>query len=1222
MNSNENDKTNLYSDEALLRFLVPAASRQSAFSLRQAQDEGGAECPRSEDYIHLTMGFVPGPDAEVLISHAAECERCGQLLAANLTALEGNPSQQETEAIAELAAQQEWQRGLARQLAETPARRIAVLPALRPRKVWIMAGGIAAGLAAVGSFLVWQTQRNTPEHQLAMAYTRSRTLELRIPDAGFSNVVAGAHTRGVADDQESSPLLEARAKVARELERNPQSSRWLDLQARADLLEEHYDSAIEVLDRLIAVGPVTAELLTDGATAYYQRGLVSGSEIDRSTALDYLRRADTMAPTDPVILFNEAIVMEDRGQMMNAVEVWNRYITVERDEKWRSEGKRKLGALEQTLNRLKSHQSRLLQMLATPQTMDGLARDPHKLAAWDEELSSMELDKLIPLAFPVIPATKGLPWPRGSPPGIDLCPASCSAARRLLKALAVSLEQQHHDFWLSDLLLPNLNSLPFAATSKYAEAMQALAQATREDQTGLPPTGATLSLKAKELFHDLRSSQPYLPSMATAARVGELRSAIEYMFALQRSVDFKDCRTFSQALRRDLPGEDALSRYVWMNSVAAMTEKVCDDTAVTRPEGQSMVAQAMKVAVAGHYPYLISRARMREVDDMQNSGDVEGAEQATLEEFLKLVAMDAPAIRIANTLPGIEEAENDSPRIYMQDLAQRESLAWFHVAGNPLIEIIYQVSLSRSELKIGNIRESERLLALTESQMAASQSLRSASSLLSEGHIFLADTMLENGNFAGAQKYLQRVGKEMGSYSDNWGLHTFAGAQGLLALDQGDLESAARILETQILRNEGSSPSGADAAQAASYAQLDHDLYAELAATWLAQGRPADTILALWEHFRLRSRGLASDKCSRTNLDCDRERLLGLQRQLGSNVVVGQIVLLDRVLIYRMDGTGIQWTQKACRRQELMAAVANLQRSVNSPHSSLSYVEQLGSLVSDILLPELPAGSANGETSLLLESDPTLQNLPWPVIPTPKGPLGLAYPIAELRSILAVPHAQTHYGNEGEKELIIGASVAQAGEPPLPEAMEEARTVSRYAHAPELLVGKHATAYQVAQALDSASMLHFAGHAVQNRKGTELLLASASSNDRAPWIDGAFLRRHPPLSCKLAVLSACATGRHDASWNSPAQDIVETLGALGVPDVVATRWQIDSSAAVPFMDTFYGNLARGKSVSVALSDARKLQSMQSHDNSPYYWAAYYVTETENISTERRQHGRE
>ena len=437
MSQFEDNNPQPVSNEALLRFLdtVPPGRRRtgalSKSELSGTESSGDAgndtgtsdelsagtchrSCPPRDSFIRALMGTAEQREAEQVLSHAASCEPCGDLLTASLVSLEGAPSAEEAAAIAQLAVNRTpWQAKLARELAATKTQkpplpeRLRLISALtgqgggRFRGRWLAVAGIAAMLVAGVAIFAWQRHAGSPERLLALAYSQSRILELRIPEAGYSAVVPGTHTRGAATDNEPAPLLEARAGLARKLSGSPQDARLLELQARADVLEERYDSAIDVLDRLVAAGPVTAELLTDAAAAYYQRGLVSGAELDRSTALDYLRRADEMAPTDPVILFNEAIVMEDRGQMMNAVEVWNRYITIERDEHWAAEGKRKLAALEQTLNRLKSHESRVQQMLATPEAMDTLAADKAKLAVFDEELSSIQIDKLLLMAYPV-----------------------------------------------------------------------------------------------------------------------------------------------------------------------------------------------------------------------------------------------------------------------------------------------------------------------------------------------------------------------------------------------------------------------------------------------------------------------------------------------------------------------------------------------------------------------------------------------------------------------------------------------------------------------------------------------------------------------------------------------------------------------------------------------------------------------------------------------------
>jgi len=71
--------------------------------------------------------------------------------------------------------------------------------------------------------------------------------------------------------------------------------------------------------------------------------------------------------------------------------------------------------------------------------------------------------------------------------------------------------------------------------------------------------------------------------------------------------------------------------------------------------------------------------------------------------------------------------------------------------------------------------------------------------------------------------------------------------------------------------------------------------------------------------------------------------------------------------------------------------------------------------------------------------------------------------------------------------------------------------------------------------------------------------------------------------------------------------MVERLASLGVPEVVATRWQIDSEASVPLIDAFYGRLSQGDTPAMALASARRVQFGNSSYRNPYYWGAYYVT---------------
>jgi CHAT domain-containing protein len=70
-------------------------------------------------------------------------------------------------------------------------------------------------------------------------------------------------------------------------------------------------------------------------------------------------------------------------------------------------------------------------------------------------------------------------------------------------------------------------------------------------------------------------------------------------------------------------------------------------------------------------------------------------------------------------------------------------------------------------------------------------------------------------------------------------------------------------------------------------------------------------------------------------------------------------------------------------------------------------------------------------------------------------------------------------------------------------------------------------------------------------------------------------------------------------------DIVSALASVGVPDVVATRWQIDSGSAVSLMDSFYKGLAEGRTVPQSLTSARLALIRDPRYKHPYYWAAWY-----------------
>jgi tetratricopeptide (TPR) repeat protein len=1137
-------------------------------------------CPGADDWLRFAAGQSTPAEGDALLAHAAFCPSCAQNLRLSLRVLDEHISPEETEELGRQASSSaQWQRRLAGELAATPRRRSTV-----PNLYLRIGAGVAASLLLAVPLAIWWQNANSPERLLAEAYERGRIFALRMPGAGYSVEAPGTHLRGGATDREPSVLLDARTRIERKLENAPQDPHWLELQARSDVLEENFNPAVDILDRLLAQGPVTAGLLTDDAAAYFQRGQATGSENDRATALDYLRRADELAPGDPVVLFNEAVVMEDRGQMMNAVETWNRYLRFERDPKWQAEGRSRLSALEQKLNRMKSHESRMEQLLSTPEAMRALAADAGMMAGIDEELASTLLPRILHSAFPP-PVDRS----RGSP-----CAEDCQAARFLLKALGDSLQRNHQDPWLNQFLPADSSS----SSEGFIQAADLLGRAMDANVRGSYADGSELAHKSQLLFHQVGDN------------AGEDRAGIEQAYAQQRSFNSTDCRDSARALLSRDP------QFAWIRISAIAQEAICNAGPGTAAQRTAAAEEVSRLARDHGYTFLEFRAANMAAGWALESGDAEDAWRIDLDTVRRFYAGDYPPSRIAWTIGGLADLEQSTPRRHLGLITNREFLALLELTGSRELIPSERMSLAAAAIRAGAISEAEDEMRQAQSEMALQTDAKPSRAILAEDEIAMAGFYLGRRDLKKASETLDAADRNLAGDDNAVHRRTYAAARGELELALARPAEAEALLRNAILGEEQQEKSALAAGNVV-FAEQNRDLYAVLAGVWLEQGRPGDEILALWERYRLSILGEPAPVCPNRGLDCLKANVGNALRRMGHSRLMGQVVLPDRVLIYVGGSHGVSWTSLPVGKDELLDAAEPLERAASSPDASLDAADQAGRRIGDLLFRGLDESQRSG-SALFLEPDPQLGNLPWPAVETTVGPIGLRFDLEEMPSLLLAsrPGAQWHaVGNP----LVVGASVAQGEDALLPEVPREARDVARYLRRPDVLVGGDATGARVSARIDDATAIHFAGHAEQHGGATRLLLAG-SSGTAAPYLDSAILRQHPPHAARLAVFSACSSGKREEYWNHGMGDIVNTLAGLGVPEVVVTRWQIDSASAVPMMDAFYDGLARGFTVPQSLTQARLSLIRDPRYRHPYYWAAYYASGMGNTDLREVFHG--
>jgi CHAT domain-containing protein len=388
-------------------------------------------------------------------------------------------------------------------------------------------------------------------------------------------------------------------------------------------------------------------------------------------------------------------------------------------------------------------------------------------------------------------------------------------------------------------------------------------------------------------------------------------------------------------------------------------------------------------------------------------------------------------------------------------------------------------------------------------------------------------------------------------------------------------------------------------------------VYAELALLRLHEGRPPLQALAIWERYRILSSGIPLGQwCHGDGLDCLAQPLESARARLSQETVLGAIRLDRSLLLWTMDNRGLGMHEVAIDPDRFDLVCHTFSDVVATPDSSESTIRFYGRRIASALLAPV-AGTLDPQRTLIFDLDDSMEFLATDALPYQGGYLGLEFATSSVHSIL-LAERQPSPLRASQKSVVVGASVSGDRDvPPLPEAREEALAVAGYLARPKVFTGAGATADSVAPAVPHAALIHFAGHTRFVDGATRLLLAGGGpagdeSNSRADWLDARTFRSHDLADCRLVVLSACSTGKREDYDSGDIEDIVETLTAQGVQQVVATHWDVDSAASGSLMKDFYAGLAQGLTVPHAMLQAVRAVSATAEYRHPYFWAPYYV----------------
>lgn len=301
-------------------------------------------CPEASEWASLAAGLTDAARSEELLAHASGCDHCGAILSAVTEDFSRETTAEESEVLERIeSANPEWQRRMARRMGEASGGGRVVR---MPFRAWLARAAAVVLAAAAGWWALDRWGASDPARLIAKAYTQQRPFDFRIPGAGNAPVRVERGAGGSSFRRPAS-LLEAEGQIARGLEKDPESMKWLELRARAEMLGWDPETAIATLQRALERKPDDPDLLADLGMAYALRAEAQSRDVDYGYAIEYLERSLKAKPNAPEAVFNRALVYERMFLYDDAEREWRRYRTLEPDGAWREEAQRRLADVEQ-----------------------------------------------------------------------------------------------------------------------------------------------------------------------------------------------------------------------------------------------------------------------------------------------------------------------------------------------------------------------------------------------------------------------------------------------------------------------------------------------------------------------------------------------------------------------------------------------------------------------------------------------------------------------------------------------------------------------------------------------------------------------------------------------------------------------------------------------------------------------------------------------------------
>lgn len=328
-------------------------------------------------------------------------------------------------------------------------------------------------------------------------------------------------------------------------------------------------------------------------------------------------------------------------------------------------------------------------------------------------------------------------------------------------------------------------------------------------------------------------------------------------------------------------------------------------------------------------------------------------------------------------------------------------------------------------------------------------------------------------------------------------------------------------------------------------------------------------------------------------------------------MLVEYYVVHDKLVAFLVTGHQVQVMRLDSDMARIRALMQRLQLNLRTvPKSPLSALPALRSNAQAILyqlhqLLIMPLEDRLTEYSkLIIVPHDSLHYLPFHALHDGNSYMIERYEISYLPNSSSLRYCREARTANG-RSLIVGHSNGNR----LPFAVDEARTIATLLNGHAFLE-EQASRAAIYQAIPDCRMLHLAAHG-DFRLDNPLFSGLALADGWLTTLDIFNLR----LQASLVTLSACQTGRNVLGGGDELLGLMRAFLSRGAASVALTLWAVEDRSTAQIMETFYRNLAEGRSKgeSLRLAQLQLINKADSDMNAqpapyahPYFWAPFFL----------------